>query len=130
MGEKGNATTLTLKPKSGTWVDGAIGKGDKGRGFTFDTSKSVHSREAWAAVIRKQIQIADELHGRLEPGGGGYPQAKAKLKLPMPTGKGEMHVAGAASQGVTNWGNISVGSKGEMTCTPSFTGADGQSNDA
>merc|ERR1712139_572307 len=30
--EKGNATTLTLKPKSGTWVDGAIGKGDKGRG--------------------------------------------------------------------------------------------------
>merc|ERR1712129_327412 len=57
--EHGNDTSFTLKPAGGQWPEGAIAKGDLGRGFTFDTSKSEYTRAQWTACIAKQIQMAN-----------------------------------------------------------------------
>jgi len=59
--ETGNETTFTLKPpRGGIWASGAINKDDKSkdRSYTFDTSKSPHTRTQWAAVINKMMQMS------------------------------------------------------------------------
>lgn len=55
-----NDTTFSLRPLGGIWQDGAIGKGDTNKSFTFDTSQSEHSRRRWARDIAEHVR---RLHG-------------------------------------------------------------------
>merc|ERR1712008_222986 len=53
-----NSSTFTLMPSGGSWVKGAIHKGDPSRPFTFDTTGCEYGREVWVGALTKHIRSA------------------------------------------------------------------------